>query len=47
MLNTRIFNEYLGSAYGLEEVADMDPIMMIIMLALKRGMDPPRKRGKE
>ena len=47
MLNTRIFNEYLGSAYGLEEVAAKDPLEMIIMLALKRGMSPPQKRGKE
>lgn len=46
-MNTRLFNEYLGSAYSLEEVAAKDPLEIIILLALKRGMSPTKKRGKE
>ena len=47
MLNAKILNDYLGTSYTLEEAAEMNPLVMVILLALKQGLNPPKKRGKE
>lgn len=43
MFRTKAINAYLGTAYSLEEVAEMDPLVFTIMAALQRGLDPPKK----
>ena len=40
ILHTRILNDYLGSSYSLEEVADMDPLLFEVLVAVKQGMNP-------
>lgn len=46
LLETRMLNQWLGSSYSLEQVAEMDPLIMVLMNALNQGLTPPpRGRG--
>jgi hypothetical protein len=44
MLNTRSLNTWLGTTYTLEEVAEMDPLIFVMLNAIRQGMDPPKER---
>lgn len=40
LLATRAINRFAGTAYSLEEVAAMDPIVFELIAALQRGINP-------
>ena len=42
MLNTRSINKYLGTSYSLEDVETMDPIVFVLLSALRQGENPPK-----
>lgn len=44
MLRTRMLNQWLGTSYHLEEVAEMDPIAFEILNALHSGLFPPEPK---
>ena len=46
MLETRMLNQWLGTSYTLEQVAEMDPLVLVLMNALNQGLTPP-PRGKK
>ena len=39
MLNTKLLNDYLGTSYSMDEIVEMDPLLVSIVVALKRGFD--------
>lgn len=41
MVHTKLLNDWLGTRYTLEEVAEMDPMMFEILAALRVGLNPP------
>jgi len=43
---TKIVNDYLGTAYTVEEIAEWPPEAIETVLAVMRGMNPPRGKGK-
>lgn len=45
MLETKMLNQWLGTHYSLEDVAEMDPLVLVLMNALNQGLTPP-PRGK-
>ena len=45
MLNTKLLNSFTGSAYTVEEVAEMDLLLFEMIAAYQRGMNPPKKKG--
>ena len=47
MLNVKVVNDYLGTSYGIEEVASWDGLVIDILLALRQGMNPTQKQGEE
>lgn len=47
MLQTRIINDYLGTAYRVEDVAEMDPLAFVILSAVKQGMAPTPGKKEE
>ena len=44
MLNTRLLNRWLGTAYTLEEGAEMDPLTFEVRAALAVALDPPKDK---
>ena len=42
MMNTRALNDWLGTVYTLDEVAEMEWLTFDIMAAIKRAADPPK-----
>jgi len=42
MLNTRALNKWLGTHYSLDEVAEMDPLLFVLLAAIQRGEAPPK-----
>jgi len=47
MLETRMLNQWLGTSYTLEQVAEMDPLVLVLMNALNQGLTPPPKGKKK
>ena len=47
MLQTRMLNNWLGTSYSLEEVAEMDPIAFEILNALHAGLFPPEPKKQK
>ena len=43
MLNARRLNDWLGTAYSLEDVEDMDPLIFTVLDALSQGIETPKK----
>ena len=43
MLKTRALNDWLGTTYTLDEVAEMDWLWFDIMGTIKEAANPPRK----
>jgi len=43
MLKTRALNDWLGTTYTLDEVAEMDWLTFDIMGAIKEAANPPKK----
>lgn len=41
-----MLNQWLGSSYSLEQVAEMDPLIMVLMNALNQGLTPPPRDKK-
>jgi len=46
MLNTKLINSFMGTAYTVEEVADMDWLVFEMIAAYQQGMNPPPKKGR-
>ena len=44
MLRARMLNEYCRTHYSLEEVAEMDDLLFEVLGAVRRGMEPPKKK---
>jgi hypothetical protein len=42
MLQTRMVNDWLGTNYTLDEVAEMDELTFEIMGALRQALNPPK-----
>ena len=42
MLTTRLVNDWLHTNYSMEQVAEMDELLIDVLLALKQGMSPRR-----
>ena len=42
MLNTRLINDWLGTSYSIEEVAEMDSLLIDILGALRQGLNPTK-----
>lgn len=40
MLRARLLNSWLGTNYGLDEVADMDELTFDILAALREALEP-------
>ena len=40
---TRLVNQWLGTAYSIEEITEMDPLVFTVMGMVAKGMDPPKK----
>ena len=43
MLKTRMINDWLGTRYSLDEVAEMDDLVFDILGALRQALNPPKK----
>ena len=43
MLRAKNLNGWCGTTYSLEEVDEMDPLVFIVLDALRQGIEPPRK----
>ena len=43
LLQTRALNDFLGTAYTLDEVAEIEPMVFDLLGAIKRGLYPPKK----
>jgi hypothetical protein len=43
MLTTRHLNHWLGTHYTLDEVSEMDPLLLEVLSAVARGIDPKRE----
>ena len=39
-----MINTWLGTRYSLEEVAEMDDLLFEMLGAVRRGMEPPKKK---
>jgi len=39
-----MINTWLGTQYSLEEVAEMDDLLFEMLGAVRRGMEPPKKK---
>lgn len=46
MMKARALNDFLGTAYTLDEVSEMDPMVFDLLGAIKRGLFPPKDRGE-
>jgi len=46
MLKTRMINQWLGTQYTLEEVANMDDLLFDVLGAVRQAVNPPPKKGK-
>lgn len=48
MLQTRLLNNWLGTSYTLDQVAEMEPLLFDILVALNQGLFPlePKKKDK-
>ena len=44
MLKTRLLNDWLGTSYSLDDVADMDELTFEVLMSLKRGLNPPKDK---
>ena len=44
MLRARMLNDWCGTSYSLEEVAEMDDLLFDVLGALRRGLEPPKKK---
>jgi len=47
MLKTRMINDWLGTRYTLDEVAEMDDLLFDILGALRQALNPPKKETKK
>ena len=39
-----MINTWLGTQYNLEEVSEMDDLLFEVLGAVRRGMEPPKKK---
>ena len=46
MMKTRALNDFLGTAYTLDEVAEMNPLVFDLLGAIKRGLYPPKDKSE-
>ena len=44
MLKARMINDWCGTHYTLEEVSEMPDLLFEVLGALRRGLQPPRKK---
>lgn len=46
-MNTRALNDWLGTNYTLDEVAEMNWLVFDILGAIKQAADPPKVEAEE
>lgn len=46
MMKTRALNDFLGTGYTLDEVAEMNPLLFDLLGAIKRGLYPPKDKSE-
>ena len=46
MLNARALNTWAGTRYTLDEVSEMDPLLFVLLSAIRQAQTPPEKGKK-
>ena len=46
MLNAKLLNNWTGCSYSLDEVAEMDSLVFVVLNAMSQGMEPRKGKGE-